>query len=245
MGNRLLACLCGAMAPVISASQRLRVHLAGMVDALERLSERPDDVPGAIELLNLSYDSPYAEAGRARLKAEPTVAALVRDRYWGHWPSIEELAHYPKGSLAECLGRHLLAEGLAMLPKPEGIENLSDEDQYIQLRIRATHDIWHVVTGCPTNLAGDVAINGIGARQLYHPGAALLICADLLSRSLNEPTHPDLAEAIAHGLRLGGRCAPLLAQRWEEGWSEPLSDWRERLGISALMAESPFAGSEP
>ncbi|MFM7675217.1 MAG: Coq4 family protein [Synechococcus sp.] len=221
-------------------SQRLRSHLAGMVDLLERLSERPDDVAGAIALLNLSYDSPYAEAGRARLKAEPAVAELVRERYWGPWPSIEELAEYPEGSLAWALGQHLIREGLDLLPKPEGIEHLPDDDQYIQLRVRATHDLWHVVTGCPTNLAGDVAINGIGARQLHHPGAALLICADLLSRSLNEPTQPDLADAIAHGLRLGGRCAPLLAQRWEEGWREPLAAWRDRLGMSALLAESPF-----
>ncbi|MCP9850851.1 Coq4 family protein [Cyanobium sp. Morenito 9A2] len=198
-------------------------------------------MPGAIELLNLSYDFPYAEAGRARLKAEPAVAALVRERYWGPWPTIEELARYPKGSLAAGLGRHLITEGLGLLPKPAGIGNLSDDDQYLQLRIRATHDLWHVVTGCPTNLAGDVAINGIGARQLYHPGAALLICADLLSRSRNEPAQPDLAEAIAHGLRLGGHCAPLLAQRWEEGWGEPLTAWRDRLGISALLADSPFA----
>lgn len=226
-------------------SERLRTHLAGMVDVLERLSEHPDDVPGAIELLNLTYDTPYAEAARARLKAEPAVAALVRERYWGPWPAVDELAHYPQGSLAACLGRHLVAEGLDLLPAPEGIAHLADDDQYLQLRIRATHDLWHLVTGCPTDLAGDVAINGIGARQLYHPGAALLICADLLSRALNPPTTPDLAEAIAYGLRLGGRCAPLLAQRWEEGWGEPLAAWRDRLGISAVLAESPFLSRDP
>jgi ubiquinone biosynthesis protein Coq4 len=46
---------------------------------------------------------------------------------------------------------------------------------------------------------------------------------------------------VAYGLELGAACAPLLAQRWEEGWAWPLAAWRERLGIAAIVARSPFA----
>jgi ubiquinone biosynthesis protein COQ4 len=50
--------------------------------------------------------------------------------------------------------------------------------------------------------------------------------------------------AAAFGLKLGAVCAPLLAQRWEEGWHRPLAEWREQLGIAALVARSPFAAQE-
>ena len=41
-------------------------------------------------------------------------------------------------------------------------------------------------------------------------------------------------------MELGRVCAPLLAQRWEEGWDRPLTDWKEQLGITELVKRSPF-----
>lgn len=71
----------------------------------------------------------------------------------------------------------------------------------------------------------------------------MLLGADLLHRCLQGPTPegPDVGEAVAYGLELGRLCAPLLAQRWEEGWGRPLAEWREQLGIAVLVERSPFA----
>jgi len=44
---------------------------------------------------------------------------------------------------------------------------------------------------------------------------------------------------------LGRVSAPLLAQRWEEGWDRPLADWREQLGVTALVERSPFSSETP
>ena len=99
------------------------------------------------------------------------------------------------------------------------------------------------ITGFPTTLPGEVALNGFGARQLRQPGPVLLLAADLLSRAHLNDTTPDLADAVSFGLRLGGVCAPVLAQRWEEGWERPLSEWRDQLGISEELRLSPFAVS--
>jgi ubiquinone biosynthesis protein Coq4 len=68
----------------------------------------------------------------------------------------------------------------------------------------------------------------------------LVLAAELLSRCHLKDQEPDLAEAIAFGLQLGGVCAPLLAQRWEEGWNRPLSEWRHGLGITQALEASPF-----
>ena len=46
--------------------------------------------------------------------------------------------------------------------------------------------------------------------------------------------------AIAFGLELGATAPPLLAQRWEEGWTRQLKDWRSELGLSELLKRSPF-----
>ena len=112
---------------------------------------------------------------------------------------------------------------LELIPRPQGLDQLSDDDQYLQLRIRACHDIWHLVAGFPTTLPGEVALNGFGARQLRQPAPVLLLAADLLSRAHLQDTTPDLADAVSFGLRLGGVCAPLLPQRWEQAWTMPLA----------------------
>ena len=79
--------------------------------------------------------------------------------------------------------------------------------------------------------------------QLRWPGSAMLLGADLLQRCLVGPAadEPDVGLTTAFGLELGAVCAPLLAQRWEEGWHRPLAEWRQQLGIAALVARSPFA----
>ena len=70
----------------------------------------------------------------------------------------------------------------------------------------------------------------------------MLLGADLLHRCLEGPAsgEVDVGQAAAYGLELGRVCAPLLAQRWEEGWDRPLSNWQEQLGITELVARSPF-----
>jgi len=215
-------------------------HLQGMLPDLLRLIEQPDHVPSALGLLNHSYASPLALEARQLLRADPLIAALVAERYWGDWPAVEGLAAMPEGSLGYALAVLLQQAGLELIDRPGGIEQLPEDDQYLQLRIRACHDIWHLVTAFPNTLPGEVALNGFGARQLRQPGSALLIAADLMSRAHLGDSTPDLADAVSFGLRLGGVCAPLLAQRWEEGWTRPLNQWRQELGIADELRLSPF-----
>jgi ubiquinone biosynthesis protein Coq4 len=54
-----------------------------------------------------------------------------------------------------------------------------------------------------------------------------------------------VGQAVAYGLEVGQACAPLLAQRWEEGWEQPLAQWQEQLGITALVERSPFREQTP
>jgi ubiquinone biosynthesis protein Coq4 len=242
--NLFSAAPCGAgesPRPATAFAIAQRPFLEATLSALLELAEQPDQVPGALAVLNHSYPSPLAALPRERLRQDPAIAALVAERYWGHWPSIGQLQAMPAGSLGEAFGAFLLQEGLDLIPRPEGLESLTDEDQYLQLRVRACHDLWHLITGFPTSLAGEVALNGFGARQLRQPGPVLLLAADLLSRAHRTDSQPDLADAVAFGLHLGGVLAPLLAQRWEEGWERPLLQWRRQLGVAAELARGPFA----
>jgi len=215
-------------------------YLEATLPAFLQLIEQPDRVPSALSILGLSYASPLASSARNRLREDPEIAALAAERYWGYWPGVEDLTAMVEGSLGNAFGALLQQEGMQLIERPEGLQSLADDDKYLQLRARACHDIWHLITGFPNTLPGEVALNGFGARQLREPGPVLLLAADLMARAHLSDTSPDLADAVAFGLKLGGVCAPLLAQRWEEGWTRSVEDWRRQLGISDELQLSPF-----
>ncbi len=222
-----------------SAHRNLLKRLA--VD-LAALCSNPNDLDHAFDLLNATYSTDVAQAARDRLKADPSIQALVKDQYWGHWPTAKELVDLPAGSLGHVYGLFLTSQGLSELPAPELSKEMASDDAYLQLRIRYTHDLWHVIAGLPITMAGEAAANGLTTEQLRWPGSALLIAADLVHRvsDADEVTAVDVGVAIAYGLNLGATAQPLLAQRWEEGWETPLQTWRDALGIRALLRQSPF-----
>ena len=220
----------------------LRRQLLHLATDLAALIEDPEDLGHGFDLLTRSYATPAADAARAALRADPAIRPLLEMRYWGDWPNAAELGAMPEGSLGKVYGQWFAAAGGQPLPDPVLQSGSSGDDTWLHLRVRHTHDLWHVVSGCPPSQAGEAALSAINVMQLRWPGSAMLLGADLLHRCLEgpSPVGPDLGEAVAYGLELGRLSAPLLAQRWEEGWQRPLAQWRQQLGIAALVARSPF-----
>ena len=238
--------------------QSLRRQLLHLATDLSALVENPADLPHGFDLLTRSYRTPAADAARSALRADPRIAPLLKERYWGAWPDTAVLRAMPSGSLGQTYARWFAAAGGKPLPDPVLGAGSDGDDHWLHQRVRHTHDLWHVVCGCPPSPAGEAALSAINVMQLRWPGSAMLLGADLMHRCLEGPhqpdlscadtapadpvsTEPDVGLAVAYGLELGAACAPLLAQRWEEGWDQPLASWRQQLGIAAIVARSPFA----
>jgi ubiquinone biosynthesis protein COQ4 len=108
---------------------------------------------------------------------------------------------------------------------------VSDLD-WVLMRMRQSHDIWHVVTGIGTDRVGEIALKAFELAQTWRPMAAVITCGGLLRYLLKDPEQMGaVLAAIGHGYQLGYRAQPLLAQRWECHWERPLSSWRQALGL--------------
>ena len=225
----------------------LRRQLLHLATDLSALAANPDDLGHGFDLLTRSYATPVADAARAALRSDPAIAALIRERYRGHWPSTVELLGLPLESLGQAYASWFADAGGQPLPDPVLQAGSDGDDTWLHQRVRHTHDLWHVVCGCPPTAAGEAATSAVNVMQLRWPGSAMLLGADLLHRCLEGPAagEVDVGQATAYGLELGRVSAPLLAQRWEQGWDRPLAEWREQLGIAALVANSPFKAETP
>ncbi|MEB3257541.1 MAG: hypothetical protein VKN83_04380, partial [Cyanobacteriota bacterium] len=78
------------------SARRQLLHFAADLAALV---ENPADLVHGFDLLTRSYASPAAEAARAALRNDPAIAPLVQERYWGIWPTVQELLALPPDSL--------------------------------------------------------------------------------------------------------------------------------------------------
>ena len=61
------------------------------------------------DLLNTGYATPAGVAALERLKADPAIAELIQERYWGHWPDLASLTSLPEDTLGYIYG-HLMQQ---------------------------------------------------------------------------------------------------------------------------------------
>ncbi|HSR97012.1 MAG TPA: Coq4 family protein, partial [Kofleriaceae bacterium] len=111
---------------------------------------------------------------------------------------------------------------------PRGVSD--PKMQYMIQRARQTHDLWHVVTGCETDPAGEVALQAFTYAQVRAPGNAILALAGAL-RGVREK--PGIMRDVVALFRTGARAERLPVFPWEDHWATPLTEVRAMLGLPA------------
>jgi ubiquinone biosynthesis protein Coq4 len=144
---------------------------------------------------------------------------------------LEALGRLPADTLGGALARHMRAAGLGQ----DFYEHAQPRNrmQFLRLRMRQTHDIWHVLTGFDTGVYDEVAIQGFVAGQYTSATSAILAAAAFL-KSVLRGRFDELqtyVDGFCEGYVAGKRAESLLAVRWEELWEEKVEALRKRYGI--------------
>jgi ubiquinone biosynthesis protein Coq4 len=159
-----------------------------------------------------------------------------------------QLETLPVGSLGRAYRDYCEREGL----DPESFvmvgqagsqaDVLSDElVRYAALRHRDSHDLWHVVGGYRTDLAGEAGILGFTLAQTRSPGLLLLFVGGLLHSLVIGWSRGKTMRRLAwHGVKSGLRARPLSAAPWEDWLDRPLEEVRAELGITDVPRYEPF-----
>jgi ubiquinone biosynthesis protein Coq4 len=206
----------------------------GALYALLMLGRRPDRVK-YVFMIGDRQDN-LAEVARAAGQFPDPFACAELDAMWAckYHPTryeLDELTSMPEQTLGAVYSKFMLARGL----KPDFYEDISPRHKmhYLRLRLRQTHDIWHVLTGFDSDQFGEVGLQGFYFGQVTN-GQSALIFAGAILKSVLRCRFGELERFIVFfcdGYNAGRQSQNLLPVKWEEHWHDTLATLRERHAI--------------
>ncbi|MFM7407455.1 MAG: Coq4 family protein [Cuspidothrix sp.] len=142
---------------------------------------------------------------------------------------LEKLHSLPVNTFGYAVADHFIANNLQPL-KPGKVET---DFEFFSAHITETHDIWHIVTGCNTNILGEIQLEAFYVYQLY----ATRFWLGLLTKNLLKSVVYDIEvstqymDAISQGWLMAKQAKPLFGIEWNKLWETPLDDVRKSLNI--------------
>jgi ubiquinone biosynthesis protein COQ4 len=143
---------------------------------------------------------------------------------------LDALAALPENTLGHAYATFLRSRGFTPEVFDAPPEEIRDpRAQYVVQRVRQTHDLWHVVTGCDTDPAGEIALQAFTFAQTRAPSTAILAILGTLRGFQSKRALPrDVIAAYRAGLH----AERLATFPWEDHWATPLADVRAMLGVT-------------
>ena len=199
--------------------------------ALRKVLANPDDTAQVLVFTSLINTGRSVSARLERFFADPAARKLYDEQRTidSRTVDLDALAALPEGTLGHAYAKFLRSRGLS--PEifdgaPRGVAN--PRLSYVMQRMRQTHDLWHVVTGCETDPAGEIALQAFTFAQIRAPGNALLVAAGVLRGAREKP---GLLRDVVTLYRAGARARRLPSFAWEDHWATPVSEVRAMLGL--------------
>jgi ubiquinone biosynthesis protein Coq4 len=155
---------------------------------------------------------------------------------------LAALRHLPEGTLGRTFADHLVENGL----DPDALHALEahTDEEYVRAHMLESHDVWHVLTGFHTDVAGELGIQAFSLAQVGSPFALGILAGGLANTLLYAFSERDVRmRAIVRGWLLGRRARLLFGAPWRRMWELPLAEVRQRYGLDLAGVDAVLPGS--
>lgn len=160
----------------------------------------------------------------------PSAAEALRERPRLGAVDLHALHTLPPGTLGQAFAEHILDNGLDLNALPQLPAHTDAE--YVRAHLLEVHDIWHVLTGFGTQVAGEMGLQAFSLAQLGSPFAAGILTGGMANTLLFAFSERDVRmRAIVRGWLLGKRARPLFGGAWARMWERPLEEVRAVFGL--------------
>lgn len=213
--------------------QQIHLQMLVMMKSFSAMLTGEESLQSVGELSATLVETPSFDLAAKYLKSDPLSLALIRERYLPPAHNLDKLLECSPNSLGHIYATQMKKQGFD--PDLYSHMQINSDASYVEARLSQTHDIWHVVTGFGVSGIDEIGLQAFHLTQFPYPLATMLIANSLISHTLLTPQElPKLTQAIAQGLEMGRAAKSLFAQRWEEAWEKPLSQWQTELNIQPI-----------
>jgi ubiquinone biosynthesis protein COQ4 len=149
---------------------------------------------------------------------------------------LNTLHQLPTDTLGYHYADHMLSNQLQHLV----VQPAANEYEFIDTHIRETHDIWHVVTGSPVHMLGEIQLQAfcIAQLQLSRFWMALLTKNLLKSLIYDIEVADKYMMALTNGWTMGKAADCLFGVDWSSLWATPIEQVRSSLNITGYETNS-------
>ena len=213
-----------------------RLQSLKMVAGLATFLKNPGSLDSVFAVAASLKDSPLGEQMVQHLLTDHQFRSLV-DEGWRPAPiNLDQLQQLPEGSLGRVYADQLIRQGITpdTLIDPSPVTN---PREFVVHRLKETHDIVHVLTGCGIDGVSELGLQGCNLAQNRSPLAVMLIFGGLLSALQNNDSLAPLLRALAHGFQMGLVADLVSARKLEDGGGRRLLEWRRDLKLPSAPGE--------
>ena len=207
-----------------SERHRHHIHYFTTLKGITGMLRNPEHTESVFDIEDGLRDTEAYALAMAHIASHPDAKRIIEERYLAPPADIDALKKLPVGSLGHTYARHIVDHGFDA-DYFRKIQVKTDLD-YVLMRIRQTHDIWHVVTGFLPNRIDEIALKAFELAQLRRPMAAVIAAGGVMRYLFKDPEQlVDVLQGISMGYRLGLAAAPFIAQRWELEFELPVDEY--------------------
>lgn len=151
--------------------------------------------------------------------------------------NLQQLNQLPEYTFGYAYANHMLGNGLTPL---QADQLPHDDHSFLMWHLAETHDIWHVITGCDTNILGEIELQAFSAAQF----SASRLWLALLSKNLlkaavhNIEISGQYMDALTQGWVRGKQAKPLFGIKWNTLWEMPLEQLRTQLNLNPVFTKA-------
>jgi ubiquinone biosynthesis protein COQ4 len=211
------------------------VRAARALHAYVTIVRDPNQLEKVFELRNVIAQPEVLREMAAFFARDPGGADAIRTRPRIGKLDLKALAAMPAGTLGQAFGRHMLDAGL----DPSALPDLpsSTDLEFLDAHLYETHDVWHVVTGFGTDVAGELGLQAFYLAQFPARLSLAILSGGLLNTLVGSggamfADRDRRMDAIAAGWLMGRAARPFFGVRWGEMWDRPLDEVRRELKVT-------------
>jgi len=203
-----------------------------------RLSQDPNRLGEVFAIADGGSKPKFLEETAAFVSRDPQGARALREGTRLGDIDLLVLKELPEGTLGRVFADHMLENNLD--PRDIPVPSHAPGDvRYVKTHLRETHDLWHVVTGFHTDVAGEIGLQAFYLAQLPSRLSAVLIAMAFIHLATKniEPRDAIMTE-VMRGWALGKQSRPFFGFDWAKHWATPLTEVRKLLGVDVALHEA-------